>query len=87
MHQLHLARWILGTVFAFLLGAGLVVSAFVEKKGSPAFADLYPGLSTIAAGCGMIAVLKYLNRPAEGHDRAEGDPAQEPADQAARSEN
>ena len=55
MHHLRLAQWIIGTIFAFLLGGGLVIAAFVEKKGSPGFADLYPGASMIAAGCAMIA--------------------------------
>jgi hypothetical protein len=58
MYHFQLGKMIFAVFVAFIVGVGLIISAFVEKKGAPGFADLYPGLSIFAAGFVYIFLLK-----------------------------
>ncbi len=86
MHDLRLARWIVGTIGIFLVGGCFTISAFAENKGRPGFAELYPGLAAIAAGYVMIALLKYPPRPIEGEDAAARDTLPESNNESATDE-
>ncbi|MCZ2344019.1 MAG: hypothetical protein LC104_19825 [Bacteroidales bacterium] len=47
----------------FGLGGGLIYAGVAGKKGPVTFDDVYPGLSAIGAGLGLIGLLYWLSRP------------------------